>query len=145
VVSNNEEKTTAVATKLIARIVGAEWFRCELQRDYEKILEKWLGLESECFHLFVQAVCKAHAELTLETEFSKKYSQVSTINFEKEVRAAISFYERYSHSILPHFKTILDYIEILRLENEDDFRDIVSHFRGTHSEADLRKVWALRQ
>jgi hypothetical protein len=46
---------------LIGKIVAAEWFRVELERDYEKILEKWMALETECFHMFVQAVCKVHA------------------------------------------------------------------------------------
>ena len=73
-------------------MVGAEWFRYELSKDYEKILEKWMGLDKDCFDLFVQSICRVHAEIIEETSFSKKYTQVTAIAFEKEVRSAISFY-----------------------------------------------------
>jgi hypothetical protein len=38
VVNNNEEKAGKVMGVLLGRIVGAEWFRYELSRDYEKVL-----------------------------------------------------------------------------------------------------------
>ena len=76
----------------IDKIVGSEWFRQDLTKDYEKILDKWVGMEPECFHIFVQAICRAHAEVLEDTEFSKNYNQVAAINFERTVRAIISFY-----------------------------------------------------
>ena len=84
--------------------------------------------------MFVQGVCRVHAEVIEDTEFSKKYTQITAITFEKEVRAKISFYERFSHGILPHFKRLLDLIEVLQMENEEDFREIVIRFRGIYSE-----------
>ena len=51
-----------------------------------------MGLDKDCFDLFVQSICRVHAEIIEETSFSKKYTQVTAIAFEKEVRSAISFY-----------------------------------------------------
>ena len=45
-INNNEKRTSTVLEGLIAKIVGAEWFRFELSRDYEKNIERWLGLET---------------------------------------------------------------------------------------------------
>lgn len=76
---------------------------------------------------------KAHAEIIKETEFSKKYTHVSAISFQKEVRAIIAHYEKYSHSIVPKFTVVADYIAVLLLEDEDDFRRFSSKMVETYS------------
>ena len=43
-VNNNREKAEKVLKLLIERIVETEWFRYDLSKDYEKILDKWMGL-----------------------------------------------------------------------------------------------------
>ena len=82
---------------------------------------------------FVKSVARVHAELLLESEFRKKYNQVSALTLEREVRAIISFYEGHAPAILPNFKTVLDFIEILLLESEEDLRKLTSHWGGRYA------------
>ena len=56
----------------------------------------------------------------------------------------ISFYEKHSHSILKHFKRILDFIDVLQMESEDDLKDVILRFKGVYQEKELRRIWNLR-
>lgn len=42
---------------------------------------------------------------------------MDVLGLEKEIRAIINFYEGKSHSIRQNFRKILDYIEVLLVEN----------------------------
>lgn len=50
------------------------------------------------------------------------------INFEKEVRSIISFYEGRGCSILQNFKKVFAYIEILLAENEEAVGKLLRNF-----------------
>jgi hypothetical protein len=60
------------------------------------------------------------------------------------VRAIIAHYEKYAHSIVPNFTVVADYIAILLLEDEDDFRRISSKMIESYTEVELRRIWNLK-
>lgn len=61
VINNNNAKTQKVLNNLIIKIVETDWFRYDLSKDYEKILDKWMSLEKNAFDILVQAICRVHS------------------------------------------------------------------------------------
>lgn len=68
----------------------------------------------------MQKASAVHAEILISSSFDKKYTQAAAFALEKEIRAIITSYELHSHSILPNFQTLLEYVDILHLETEKD-------------------------
>ena len=54
-------------------------------------------------------------------------TQQGIINFEKEVRGIISFYESKGCSILQNFKRVLAYIEVILAENEETCQKLMKN------------------
>jgi hypothetical protein len=50
---------------------------------------------------------------------------MDVLALEKEMRTVINFYESKSHSIRQNFRKILDYIEVLLVENENGLKKLI--------------------
>ena len=59
---------------------------------------------------------------------------MDVLNFQKEIRSIINFYETKSHSIRQNFRRILDYIEVLLTETENGLKKLIIEWKNKYDE-----------